>query len=622
MLTDYAPTKSLNPSLTDSPIQRILENLHKELSSNHDGAVADYIPELGKADPALFSICLVTADGQIYEVGEAKEEFTIQSISKPFVYGMALEDNGKSEVLSKIWMEPSGDAFNAISLRPETGQPANPMINAGAIATTSLVEGKSSKQKINRILDSMSRYCGRKLSVEETVYRSESETGHRNRAIAHMLRNFNIIDEEPSPSLEAYFMQCSISVNCHDLAVMAATLANGGVNPITGTRAVVSEYVENILSVMGSCGMYNAAGEWIYNVGMPAKSGVAGGILAVLPGQLGIGVYSPRLDERGNSVRGIEVCREISRKSALHIFNAQRTTVSVIRKRGDLSNFRSHRVRSAADYELLGDHGKAVRILQLQSDLAFASAEVAVREFSYAKGSVQEIVLDFGHVLAADFSSCGVIGMAIDSWMSDGGQVTLSRCHHLTILLRVLRKNYPEHWPNIKIFEDIDEALESCENRVLKSVGKHRSSQVPVNLDQCELLEGIEPELIQTFEKSLKPVAFKEGETVFDAGEPAGGMFFLLKGKATAWKQKRNNKERRMAVFEPGMTFGEMALLNNSPRSAEIRAQTDIETLELSLETFEALESTSPKLFSKLLRNLANILSARLREANSEMTPE
>jgi glutaminase len=207
---------------------------------------------------------------------------------------MAIEDNGRAEVLKKIWVEPSGEAFNAISLRPGDGQPDNPMINAGAIATTSMVEGRTARQKICRILDGIGRYAGRSLSVDQVVYQSESQSGDRNRTIAYLLKNFNIIESDPIPSVEAYFMQCSISITCRDLGVMAATLANAGVNPVTGARAIIREYVQCVLSVMGSCGMYDAAGEWIYQVGMPAKSGVSAGILAVLPGQLGIGVFSPR----------------------------------------------------------------------------------------------------------------------------------------------------------------------------------------------------------------------------------------------------------------------------------------------------------------------------------------
>lgn len=255
-----------------SPILDYLNDLYREVAKIQDGSVATYIPELARANPNWFGICVVTAAGSVYEVGDSRVPFTIQSISKSFVYGMALEDNTRAEVLAKVGVEPTGDAFNAISLEPETGRPRNPMINAGAIAAAGMIAGKSPATRLKRVLESFSLYAGRELSLDEAVYRSESETGHRNRAIGHMLRNFNILTEPPDPVVDLYFKQCSISVTCRDLGVMAATLANLGVNPLTRKQAIRGEYVESVLSVMASCGMYDYAGEWLYRIGMPAKS--------------------------------------------------------------------------------------------------------------------------------------------------------------------------------------------------------------------------------------------------------------------------------------------------------------------------------------------------------------
>ena len=274
----------MNTVPPSSPVLDHLWELHRKYAWLRDGHVATYIPELAKAHPDWFGICLVTADGFVYEVGDSRREFTIQSISKPFVYGMALEDHGRTDVLKKVGVEPSGDAFNAISLDPVTGRPRNPMINAGAIATASLIAGKSHKTRLDRLLKTFSLFAGRDVAVDQAVYRSESDMGHRNRAIGHLLRNFDILTEDPDPVVDLYFKQCAISVTCRDLATMAATLANRGVNPVTGKQAIRREYVESVLSIMGSCGMYDFAGEWIYKVGMPAKSGVSGGIMVVLPG--------------------------------------------------------------------------------------------------------------------------------------------------------------------------------------------------------------------------------------------------------------------------------------------------------------------------------------------------
>ena len=304
-----------------SPLRAFLRDLHVKYQGLRDGAVADYIPELTKADPDWFGVCLVTVDGQRFEFGDAEQLFTIQSISKPFVYGMALEAHGREKTLTKIGVEPSGDAFNSIELEARTHRPHNPRINAGAIAAASLVPGAGPAERLNHVLDIFGRYVGHEVGVDMAVFTSERATGHRNRAIAHLMRNFDIIDERLEESLDLYFKQCSILVNCQDLAMMAATLANGGVNPISGARAIAPEYVRDLLSLMYTCGMYDFAGEWAYRIGLPAKSGVGGGIIAVVPGQAGIGVFSPPLDERGNSVRGIRVFEELSQRFGLHIFD-------------------------------------------------------------------------------------------------------------------------------------------------------------------------------------------------------------------------------------------------------------------------------------------------------------
>lgn len=227
-----------------------MQALLLQLSGLSEGEVATYIPELSKANPDWFGICVVTANGGVYEAGDTRQTFTIQSISKPFVYGLALEDQGRDAVLKKVGVEPTGDAFNSISLDPDTGRPRNPMINAGAIATTGLVEGKTPAIRMQRILEMFGKYTGRPMSVDEAVFRSESTTGHRSRAISYMLRNFDILSGDPMPVAETYFQQCAILGHTLDLATMAATLANRGVNPITGQQAIRGEYVESVLGIM------------------------------------------------------------------------------------------------------------------------------------------------------------------------------------------------------------------------------------------------------------------------------------------------------------------------------------------------------------------------------------
>ena len=307
-----------------SELQAFLADVHQRYACLREGAVATYIPELAKANPDWFGICIATTDGRVFEIGDAQPNFTVQSISKVFVHGLALEDHGRDVLLSRVGVEPTGDAFNAIVLDEASKRPYNPMVNAGAIATTSLIKGADPTERLNRLLAMFRNYMGHEVVIDVASYISERATGDRNRAMAYLMRHFGMLQSEVEESLDLYFQQCAVMVNCRDLAVMAATLANRGINPMTGDRAVHARYIRDILSVMSSCGMYNFAGEWGYKVGLPAKSGVCGGIIAVVPDQIGIAVFSPPLDERGNSVRGVKVFETISQAFGLHLFDSSR----------------------------------------------------------------------------------------------------------------------------------------------------------------------------------------------------------------------------------------------------------------------------------------------------------
>ncbi len=296
--------------------------LHQKYQSFKEGLVADYIPELKKANPEWFGISIVTTDGQIYQIGDYQQTFTIQSISKPFVYGMALENYGREVVLNKVGVEPTGEPFNSINLDKKNNRPYNPMVNAGAIATTDLLTLDGASNRLEQILKMFSRYTGREHNIDWSVFLSEKATGSRNKALAYLMHNSGMISDNFEETLDLYFQQCSISVNCHDLAMIGATLANKGVNPLTGEQALNKYYVQDVLSLMHSCGMYDFAGEWAYRVGLPAKSGVSGGLLTVIPGKCGIGIFSPLLDAKGNSVRAIKVCEQLTRDFGLHLYNA------------------------------------------------------------------------------------------------------------------------------------------------------------------------------------------------------------------------------------------------------------------------------------------------------------
>jgi glutaminase len=301
-------------------LQQALMDLHARHVGNRAGAPADYIPELTKGDPDRFGLAIATTRGDLYTAGDAAAEFTIQSVSKAFAFCVALELLGRRTVLEHVGVEPSGDAFNAIVFDPRTNRPFNPMVNAGAITIAGLLYQSVGDDAFPILLDRMSMAAGRPLAVDEAVYRSELETGHRNRAIGHLLRNCGAIGGPVDTVLDIYFRQCSILVNAADLARMGSTLAHIGENPVTGRQVFELNAVRDTLAVMFTCGMYDYSGGWAFNVGIPAKSGVGGGVVGVVNRQLGIGTFSPRLDAQGNSTRGIAVFQDLASDFGLHAF--------------------------------------------------------------------------------------------------------------------------------------------------------------------------------------------------------------------------------------------------------------------------------------------------------------
>jgi glutaminase len=303
-------------------IGRILPNILAQHLSLRDGDLADYIPELARMEADSFGIALATASGHEYSVGDAERPFTIQSISKALTFCLALEMAGPAAVKARVGVEPSGDAFNAIEFDPVTRRPYNPMVNAGAIAVSALLHQALGEAAFETVLDRFSQAAGRRLLLDEAVYRSEVETGHRNRAIGHLLLSAGALAAPVEAALDLYFRQCSILVTATDLARIGATLANLGEHPWSGRQVFEVSAVRDTLSVMFSCGVYDYSGNWAHDVGIPAKSGVGGGILGVVSRQLGIATFSPRLDAKGNSVRGLAVFKTLAQELGLHIFDA------------------------------------------------------------------------------------------------------------------------------------------------------------------------------------------------------------------------------------------------------------------------------------------------------------
>lgn len=302
-----------------------------EVSTYYTPGIGYYKPEVPSTEQQRFAICLATTSGEVYFAGDHDTAFALQSIAKVFIYGLALETHGRERVLDRVGVEPTGDTFNSVSLifDERRNRPHNPMVNAGALVTTDLVEGgKGSEQALERILGALRTYAGNEnLAVDEEVFELMLRGSDRNRAISYLMRSFGMISQNVEENLALYLRQCSVNVTIRDLGVMAATLANGGKNPVTGKQALAPRFTRDVLSVMHMCGMYDFAGEWAYRVGIPAKSGVSGGIMAVVPGKLGIAVFSPGLDEYGNSVRGVKVCEAISKHLGLHVFASEEEDV-------------------------------------------------------------------------------------------------------------------------------------------------------------------------------------------------------------------------------------------------------------------------------------------------------
>jgi glutaminase len=598
-----------------SPVAQILKTLHERYASLHEGAVADYIPELSKVDPNLFGICIATRDGHLYEVGDTRHKFTIQSISKALSYGLALEDRGEEHVLSRIGVEPSGDAFNAISLRPDTGAPFNPMINAGAIATCGQILKSGGETRIKRITDYLSRCAGGQLEIDKDIYRSESETGHRNRAIGWMLRNFGIIDEDPREIVETYFQQCSLQVTCADLAVMGATLANQGVNPLTDERAIAHDYVDNVLGVMASCGMYDWSGEWLYRVGLPAKSGVGGGILAVLPGQLGIGVFSPPLDAQGNSVRAIRVCMDLARELALHMFNPSAVPPPALRRSYNASQVNSRRRLPAKIVQTLRRYGERIRVLELQGPLLFSTFEPVIRALIKQAPYCHHVILNFSYVFSIDEVCIRMLRDLRQQLAASG--VRLVCCHTGRVAKSLAAAGMD---PDV-LFASEDAALESCENEVLAEVMKdHRLDSPAVVLAECALFTKCNEDELKFLDERMEHKKFAADEFIIHLGTKADELFVLIAGTVEVRLRLDSDRHQRLDVFSGGMSFGELAFLDGSPRSADVVAMSEVHCRIISRPFFEELDSKFPALKAKILNEAAIQLCDRLRLANIEIS--
>ncbi|MCK5831049.1 MAG: glutaminase A [Methylococcales bacterium] len=299
--------------LDPSRIKMALQTAYHKYKNIKEGANANYIPILAKVDSNIFGITLVTTDGKVYSIGDTTSEVSIQSISKVFTMARVIEESGTKSISDNMGVDATGQAFNSIvAIEQYKGEEMNPMVNPGAITATSMIKGANTDAVWKTIIDTYSDFAGRKLSIDKEVYKSEAETNQRNRALAMLMHAYGRLQGDAIEATDIYTRQCSVSVNTTDLANMAATLANGGTNPVSGKKVVNSDNIDEILAVMATAGLYDDSGQWLYRTGLPAKSGVGGGILAVSPNKFGIAAISPPLDAAGNSIRAQRAITDIS----------------------------------------------------------------------------------------------------------------------------------------------------------------------------------------------------------------------------------------------------------------------------------------------------------------------
>src|SRR5438874_3970876 len=459
-----AASKSEGWASAKPPLLRFLDRCHADFSSETGGDVAEYIPELGKADPDHFGISLATLDGHVYEVGDTTIPFTIQSMSKPFVFALALDTLGAAHVESAIGVEPSGDPFNSIRLNSEN-HPFNPMVNAGAITCSGLLHETKGSDAFEYIRQALGRFAGRELGIDEAVYASESATGDRNRAICYLLRTNAVIKDNVAAVLDVYFKQCAILVTARDSAIMAATLANRGVNPVTGEQVMTPYAISRTLSVMTSSGMYDYAGEWIYRVGIPAKSGVGGGILAALPARLGLGSYSPKLDKHGNSVRGIQVCEALSSHYDLHMLNRSDDARNSIIADYTIGRNPSRRSRRPHERRILAAHQEAVRVIELVGTLSFSNVDYVSRRLA-SKPRPQFVIFDLRRVTSLTRAGARLVAEEFRELAA----------HRVTVVLSGVKRASREwqiigEWTggvsNVRDFYLLDTAIEWAEDQIV-----------------------------------------------------------------------------------------------------------------------------------------------------------
>jgi glutaminase len=563
-------------------IRGLLESVYADCVGDRSGEILRGIPALEDVDPESFGISMATTDGYVYEVGETRLPFCIQSISKPFTYGIALTDRGSKVVDAKIDVEPSGELYNEISLHPTTHRPRNPMINAGALVAASLVGGLTPDEQAERIRTVYSAYAGRELTMDPGIFASQLKSGHRNRAIGHMLREFGVLEGDPNEAHEVYLRACSTMIDCRDLSVMGATLANGGVHPVTGEIALAPEMTERVLSVMATCGMYDAAGAWFAKVGMPAKSGVGGGIVAVLPGQIAIAAFSPRLDEHGNSVRAFQGCRQLSRKLELHSMHVARGAHSAVRDVYDILEAPSSLQRPMADRRVLEQHGHKARIYELHGDLLFAGAESVLRAIGAVGDELELLAADVRRISDVAAVSRQMLLTLRDTLREQG-------CEAFLVDPDGVLADGAGPDGSSGVFDSVAAATVFFEDRLVERYGKSQQVEEEFRFHDHPALADVPPRIVDALRSRLAPRSYENGDLIVAEGDSEAGVVLIMRGRVRSSLRTASGATRSLATLVPGTCFGDVYVVTGNPHPLTMHAEGPVEALELTREEFAKL---------------------------------
>ncbi len=596
--------------MSRTPIESRLHQLHEQLAGQGSGELASYIPQLSAANPDWFGLATTTVDGKAYCAGNSGLEFSIQSVSKPFVYAMALVDRGEDYVLDHVGIEPTGDPFNAVTLSAASGKPLNPMVNAGAIVTSTLVEGKDHRARAERIRDGLSRFAGRELSIDENVARSERDTSDRNRAISYLMKGAGSLEIDVEDALSCYIAQCSVLINAVDLSVMAATLASGGRNPLSNEQVVPPELISPVLTIMSTCGMYDGAGEWMYRVGLPAKSGVSGAIMAVLPNQLGIAAWSPPLDRHGNSVRGVKAMELLSDDLDLHVYFPTGASQSPIRRVTSSQVVRARTGRTPREQEILSTHGNQLRIVELQGSISLLGAQEVVEGIADTSTSESAgwLVLDVRQVAEFHPGALKIVNEALVALVESGVEVAVVETQHAG------GRRSPQSW-RVRMDRDRDLVLQRFEDElILAECGAMPTPGVLVELGECQILATLTSEQLAVVAGLLSFADHSQGEVLVASGDRPTGISWLLSGEVDLLVPVESLIDStRLRGIGPGAVFGELTMVNDGFDRASAVTTQPTRIAFLSTHRWDQLELDEPDLASAMLRGLAELLAGRQR---------